>query len=76
MGEMAVMGRQGDTKIIWSPDNKPEVEAAKKTFDDLRAKGYLAFAVEADGSKGKQIFSFEPHAAKIILSPPMRGGGV
>lgn len=74
MSEMAIMGRQGDTKMTWTPDNKPEVDAARKTFDDLRGKGYLAFSVEADGGKGKQIFSFEPHAAKIILSPPMRGG--
>ena len=74
MGEMAIMGRQGDTKIIWEPSNKPEVDAARKSFDDLRGKGYLAFSVEGDGSKGKQIFTFEPHAAKIILSPPMRGG--
>ncbi len=74
MGEMAIMGRPGDTKVIWDPDNKPEVDNARRTFDDLRSKGYLAFSVERDGAKGQQINSFDKDAAKLIMSPPLRGG--
>jgi hypothetical protein len=74
MGALAVMGRAGDTKVIWDASNPDEVAAAKKTFDDLRAKGFLAYRVKAMGAKGDQIFTFDPEAEKIILAPPLRGG--
>ena len=75
MGEMAVMGRQGDLKVIWDHTKTDEVAAARKTFDEMRAKGYLAFSVKGrDGSKDEQITTFDPAAERIILAPPMRGG--
>ena len=49
MGEIAVMGKAGDTKVIWSADNEDEVANAKKTFADLLKKGFTAFAVKKDG---------------------------
>lgn len=74
MGELATMGRAGDTKLIWDAGNEPEVENARRTFDDLRGKGFLAFAVKAKGEKGAQIREFDADAEKIIMVPPMRGG--
>lgn len=75
MGELAVMNQKGDTKIIWDPKVKDEVNAAMKTFDNLRAKGYLAYRVKIESAdKGEQIFVFDPNAEKLILAPPMRGG--
>ena len=74
MGEMRTLGREGDVKTVWDPGNVDEVAAAKQTFDDLRKKGYLAFAVKRNGDKGEQIREFDPDAAKVILAPPMAGG--
>jgi hypothetical protein len=75
MGELAVMGRQGDLKVIWDRTKADEVEHARKTFDDMRAKGYLAYSVKGkDGSKDEQITRFDPDAERIILAAPMRGG--
>lgn len=75
MGTMAVMGRRGDTKTIWNPENTDEVAAAKATFDELVGKKkYLAWSVKGDGDKGEQIRTFDPKAGKIILAPPMQGG--
>lgn len=72
---MSVMGREGDVKTVWNPDNEEEVEAARKQFDDLVGKKkFLAFAVKKDGEKGEQIKKFDPEAGKIILVPPMQGG--
>lgn len=73
-GEMAVMGRQGDTRITWTRGNRDEVEAARRMFDELRGKGFLAFKVTRDGDKGEQILKFDQEAERIILAPPMRGG--
>jgi len=75
MGQLAVMGREGDTKIIWDPGSKDEVKNAKRTFDELIGKGFMAYAVnKADASKGKQVREFDPKAEKLILAPPMAGG--
>jgi hypothetical protein len=73
--EIAVMGREGDTKTIWNPQNTDEVANARRTFTDLRAQGYLAFRVNEDGGQGEQITEFDPNAGKMILMvPQMRGG--
>jgi hypothetical protein len=64
----------GDTKLVWDAGNRDEVENARRTFDDLRAKGYLAFSVKKDGEKGEQIRKFDSDAQKLIMVPPMKGG--
>jgi hypothetical protein len=75
MSEMAIMDRSGDTKLIWDPDNADEVANAKRTFDDLLKKGFMAFKVEGrKGDKGEQIKTFDPKAEKLILTPAMAGG--
>lgn len=74
-GEMAVMGQDGDTKIIWDKTKPDEVENARESFNRLRSKKYIAFRVEGkNGDKGEQITEFDPNAERIILSPPLVGG--
>lgn len=74
MSEMCVIDATGDSKIIWNPENDAEVEAAKTTFDSLKAKGYLAYSVKKDGEKGEVLSKFDRNAEKLILAPPLRGG--
>lgn len=73
-GEMCVMNHTGDTKIIWDRANEDEVANARRTFTDLRKKGYLAYKVQKNGEKAEQILEFDDKAERIILSPPMAGG--
>jgi hypothetical protein len=74
-GEMAVMTpTDGDLKIVWDSDKATETEHARKTFDEFKAKGYLAYKVNKAGDKGEVMRSFEPEAEKIILAPRMVGG--
>lgn len=72
--EMRIMGKPGDTKVIWDPSRPAEVDAARKQFNELRRKGYVAFKGKKDGSKGKKITEFDPKAQRMIMVPPMRGG--
>lgn len=75
MSTMAIMDPQaGDTRIIWDPTNDDEVASARRTFDELRAKGFIAYSVSESGKTDAVIRTFEPTAAKIILRPPMVGG--
>ena len=71
---ISVLDGTGDTRLTWNEDNTDEVAAARKLFDDLRAKRFIAYTVTGKGEKGEMIERFDPTAEKIILSPPMRGG--
>lgn len=73
MGTMRQMDKSGDTKIQWTLGNKDEEDNARRSFDDLRAKGFLAYEVVANG-KGEVVKKFDPKAEKIILAPRMAGG--
>jgi hypothetical protein len=74
MGEMRVMGGRGDTKLMWDPNRPTEVENARKTFDEMKKKGYLAYSVKRKGEPGEVVRTFDPDAGKIILAPAMAGG--
>lgn len=73
-GELAVLDKTGDTKLIWDRHNADEVNAAERTFDDLKAKGFTAYSVRKDGEKSEVISSFDSTAERIIMVPRMVGG--
>lgn len=75
MSELRIMGRPGDTKVIWDKANADEVKTAKRAFDELVKKRFLAFSVKGkNGDKDQRIYEFDPDAEKVILVPPMQGG--
>ncbi len=74
-GEFAVMGVEGDTKIMWDKSKPAEVKNAEESFKRLRKDGYLAYKVVGDkGDKGEMLTEFDPNAERIVFSPPMAGG--
>ena len=73
-GIMSIMGQSGDTKVVWSRGNPDEIENARRTFYDLKERGFKAFAVNKLGNKGEQIDEFNENAEKLIMVPQMRGG--
>ena len=72
-GEMQVLDRSGHLTLKWRKRHDDEVAEARKTFEDLKAKGYMAYRVEGK-DKGEVIARFDPKAEKIILTPPLAGG--
>ena len=74
VGELRILDKSGDTKILWDSAQDDEVDAARRTFDDLKKKGYLAYSVDKKGNKGEVIKKFDPDAEKIIMSPALVGG--
>jgi hypothetical protein len=68
------MSDEGDSRIIWDPDNPDEVAAARDTFDNLTKKGYQAYQVRRGGEKGERVRTFDPTAERLILAPATRGG--
>ena len=73
-GQISVLNHEGDTKLIWDSENKDEVEAAKKMFNELKGKGYSAFSVKKNGEQGRRLTNFDAEEEKIIMAPAMKGG--
>ena len=72
---MHTLDASGDTKVIWDKDNADEVSSARRTFNELLGKGYLAYKAEGKkGEKGEQIREFDRTAERIILVKPSQGG--
>jgi hypothetical protein len=61
-------------RTIWNPGNDAEVENARRTFDDLKAKDYEAFRVDDDGDKAGRMPEFDRTAGKVIMVPRLIGG--
>lgn len=74
MNEMAILDPTGHTRTTWDADKPDEVANAKRTFEELTGKRYKAFRVNKDGSEGSPMTTFDPHAEKMILVPPVVGG--
>jgi hypothetical protein len=72
--EMAVLGAEGDTRIMWDPERPAEVEAARAAFDRLIREGYTAYSVTDDGERGRRVDSFDPALQALILVPRIVGG--
>ena len=65
MHYMAIMGREGDKKTLWSKDNPDEVEAARREFNFLVGeKKYAAFKVEGKKEEQKRIPTEEKPQSK------------
>jgi len=74
-GEMAVMGKEGDTKHMWDKTKPVEVNRARELFDGFIKDGYTAFSVAGEkGDKDKQVRTFDPNAERLIFVPPVQAG--
>jgi hypothetical protein len=72
---LAITDETGDTKIMWSKDNEDEIENARRTFNDMKKKGYAAFKVEGKkGDPGEQMHEFSAAAERIIFIKQQAGG--
>ena len=74
MGNLSVLDNTGDIKTTWDKDNAEEVEAARKTFNDLKRKKYIAYSVGKGGKKDEIIHEFDENLEMMIMIPPVVGG--
>lgn len=74
MGRLSIMGRSGDVKVEWNPDNPDEVEVAREVFKENIKKGFKAFHFTRRDDKGEEVKEFDPGAERILFVPPMAGG--
>lgn len=73
-GLMEVLDPTGHLEFAWDKHDLESVRAVGDKFADMKKKGFRAFKMNEDGSKGEQVDDFDPEAGRYLLSPPLRGG--
>jgi hypothetical protein len=71
---LAILDRDGDTKITWEEGNETDVEHARRAFEDHQRKGYTAYKTDRQGNRAERMTTFDPKAERMILVPRMAGG--
>lgn len=65
----------GDTRLMWDPRIKDEVDTARAAFDAAKKKGMVGYLVDPDdGSKGEVVNEFPKKAGKLIMVKQLQGG--
>lgn len=73
-GILHMMDETGDTRMQWDKNNPAEIAKAKQRFDELKAKGYMAYSLNKKGTQGDVMQDFDPNAERIIMHSQMIGG--
>ena len=74
LGELRILGINGDIRVTWNTHSDDEIATAKRTFDEKRKEGFLATRTTRRGIEGDRIYAFDPEAEVILLTPPLEGG--
>ncbi len=73
MGQLRIMGTDGDKRIAWDTADKAQTKVAQDHFDALIKAGYVAY--RADSTEvSAPIKSFVPEAQKVVMFRSLAGG--
>ena len=65
----------GHTTLEWDVEDTVSVEKARHLFDDVKAKGMIAYALDPGSTdRGEVIHKFNPQAERIVVTPQVAGG--
>jgi hypothetical protein len=73
-GELLIADKTGHARLQWKRNKPDEVKRAKDRFDELKARGYMAYSVTGKGDQGEVVKDFDPKAERIIMNSQVIGG--
>lgn len=60
----------GDERFSWDANDFSQISEAKRFFNEMVAKGMVAFYVDPKGHRsGELMVEFDPHAEEMIFAP-------
>jgi hypothetical protein len=71
---LKILNEKGDERLVWDKENGKQAKEAKAKFEELMAKGYMAFSVDSQGNKNRKIVEFDVDSEEILLIPPTSKG--
>lgn len=68
-GQLAIRihDETGDQRLIWDSTDPDEVKEAAERFNKLIEKGWKAYAILPDGSKGRRIWGFDAQHEEVYF---------
>jgi acetyl-CoA carboxylase beta subunit len=73
-GLLCLLDESGDSRMQWDKNDPVQVAKAQARFDELKAKGYLAYSVNKKGDMGEVLAAFDASAERIIMHSALVGG--
>jgi hypothetical protein len=74
-GVIQMIGKEGDSRIMWDRTNKVEVGVAKAAFDAAIKGGAMVYVADGkEGARGEQVKKFDAKHERLIVVPPLQGG--
>lgn len=75
-GMFSIPDPSGDSRIMWNPRDKADVEFAKAAFEDARRKGMAIYLADPQSgeSTGEVVTEFPKKEGKLIAVKPIAGG--
>lgn len=70
---LRIMDETGDRRIVWDRNEPRQIEEVKLEFERCLAQGYKAYVCRMDGSRGRQMDSFDSLMEELIISGEMEG---
>jgi hypothetical protein len=74
LGTLCVIDTTGDSRMQWDQNSPDQVAAARRRFEELKARGYVGHRVDASGAMSEEIRDFDPTAERIIMNKRLVGG--
>jgi len=74
LGNLRILGPDGDTTLSWRPDVDDEVQEVRRRFDEIVEAGYLVFELDPSTKEGRQVTDFDPRLTELRAFRPMVGG--
>lgn len=71
---LCILDDSGDSRMQWDKNDPTQVAKAEARFNELKAKGYLAYSVNKKGDKGEVLQAFDAAAERIIMHSALVGG--
>lgn len=71
---LCVLDETGDSRMQWDKGDAAQVAKAQGRFNEMKAKGYIAYKVAKGGGMGEVITTFDPSEERIIMHKALVGG--
>lgn len=62
-----ILSVNGDDRLLWDRRDPKQVAEARREFESYLAKGYKAYSVRMDGSRGSRLDNFDALLEEVLV---------
>lgn len=62
-----LVNETGDERLVWNVNDSKQVSESAKRFQGYLDKGWKAYCIREDGSRGQRIYGFDANTEEVIF---------